>query len=246
MVGVIRRVVSRSRASKVGVMRVFLHLSLIVACAGGCRHAAGPGASYQRMEGPGVSEEPCPPGELPAGCDESTMSCPRPESGGDRSILGKCFANKQVCRTPIIQINVPQPKVIVRREEREPVERTRPARTPKPGNEVMLIPTTVYVPYAKMTPTGPATMVPLNMTPGPVPVNAPPPCNPVAAAPPPCSNPPASGAPACQPAIPPSMSFSANPSVEDLNRRCTNLENKIDTLIDVLSKNRGVRADSPK
>lgn len=231
-------------------MRQLVGLILVVLAASGCRHGShttrcAPGADVQYVQGAPevVREQPecaapgekgaCAPGDAP-GC-EAVPKC------------GPTAPAKSSCRVPEIHVNVPPAQVVIRREERERV-RERPAAAPRPEEDVMLVPTTVFVPYKRMTPTGPVRMAPLAMTPVQPPAAAPPcanppaappPCNPPAA-PPPCANPPAApcppGAPSC--AVPGAGPVSPGPTIEGLNKRCSELENKIDALIDALNKSR--------
>jgi hypothetical protein len=202
-----------------------------------------------------VIEERCPPAvsaNAPV-CESTPVSCPQ-AAAPQRSLFHKCCPSLCKEKAPEIHVTVPAPNVVVRREEKC-VERTpAAARAPKPGNEVMLVPTTVYVPYQRMTPTGTAQMVPLNMVPG-QPVAAPPPCTSPTSAPCPTAAPPCPTGATCPPGatncpnpsgssmnlppIPsPTVTTQTTPNIDDLNRRCNNLENKIDNLIDALSKSR--------
>ena len=247
-------------------MRAFILCAIAVMSAGGCRHATQQTSACAHSAGsPGVIEERCPsaPG-LVVGepdCPSAPAVClPAETSSANRSFFDKCCSKKEA-RTPEIHVNVPAPKIVVQRSEKCAEKTSAAARGPQPGNDVMLVPTTVYVPYARVTPRGNATMVPLNMTPGPAPVSTPAPCNPPVNTPAPCNTPVnspapcntssgancAPGSPNCLPAIPPANMGSMNgPNVDDLNRRCNNLENKIDVLIEALNKSRAVRADGQK
>lgn len=243
-------------------MRTFIVCAIAVMSAGGCRHATQlPSACPPSAGSPGVIEERCPsavPGFVVGepDCPSAPAVClpPSAASSGNRSFFDKCCLKKET-RTPEIHVNVPAPKVIVQRSEKTSERAPAAARAPRPGNDVMLVPTTVYVPYGRMTPTGNVQMVPLNMTPGqpvqsPPPVQTPPPCNTPTSAPPPCNTPTgancAPGSTICIPPLPPASNMNAAPGVDELNRRCNNLENKIDGLIDALNKSRANRAEGQK
>jgi hypothetical protein len=120
-----------------------------------------------------------------------------------------------------IRVNVPAPKIVIRKEKKAP-EAPPPAAPPpvQPSNEVLLVPRVVYVPFTQQTPTGPARMVPLTTAPAPPPLIVPPAAPPPAA---PCANPVA----AAPPAVP-------APEVENLKRRCAELEQKCERLIQAL------------
>lgn len=245
-------------------MRAAVICAIALVSAGGCRHAAVKSSACAPAAGsPVVAEERCPgaaPG-VAAGpvCAPGAEVCLPPDAApAERSMLSKCCFGKD--KRPVIHVNVPPPNVVIQRErEKECAERApAAAKAPKPGNEVMLVPTTVYVPYQRMTPTGAAQMVPLNMVPGqpaaappppvsaPAPCNTPPvsapaPCNPPVSAPPPCTTSGASCPPGATSYLPPipSANMAQTPAnIDDLNRRCNNLETKIDTLIEALSKSR--------
>lgn len=174
----------------------------------------------------------------------------------ERSLLQRLCGRKEKCAAPEIHVNVPPPQVIIRKEEKKGVEEGGPAvRTvrSRPGSDVMLVPQVVYVPYSRFTPTGPASMVPLELTAPPPPRMAAPPCDTPREASPPPTNcaPPKTAAPSCDtprgacgpmgcalPSAAAGAPTSAAQTVEDLTRRCGELEAKIDVLVNALNKAR--------
>jgi hypothetical protein len=62
-----------------------------------------------------------------------------------------------------VHVQVPKQKVIVKRPKPPPPE--APATAAVPSQEILLVPRTVYLPYAPQIPTAPARMVPLQTLP---------------------------------------------------------------------------------
>jgi hypothetical protein len=123
-----------------------------------------------------------------------------------------CPPPQEECRVQEVHVKVPSPKVIVRPTAPAPPEQPRAPAVP--SQEMLLVPRVVYVPYAPQVPLGPARMVPVQMAPGAPLVPLPP------AAP-------------CPPAAPDAK------TVEELTRRCQELEAKCQELAKQLAAMQG-------
>jgi hypothetical protein len=269
-------------------MRALPLAVMALLCGVGCHHSAHsavpcPPAGAPATVGPGASvvEERCPPvadgtPSCPAPatvtCPQAGESCPQCEGPRCRSLWDRICGTKperekcekgEKCAVQEIRVNVPPPKVVIRKEKVCAREEA-PPKARAPGNEVLLVPRVVYVPYAQMNPTGPATMIPLQTSMAPPPVAAPPPCvTPTCEPAPKVTCPAPSGCPTPGVGLdrprgeaevvwgpmggPRAAAPSAGqPGVEDLQRRCADLEAKIDVLVDALNRSRATRADGPK
>ena len=89
-------------------------------------------------------------------------SCPAPVCN-PAPPAGECAAPQEV------HVTVPRQKVIVKRQvpcnAPPAAPPSAPAAPPAASQEVLLVPRTVYVPYAPQVPVAPARMVPLHMAP---------------------------------------------------------------------------------
>jgi hypothetical protein len=92
-----------------------------------------------------------------------------PNCGGEQVAEGQCGQPGCCQRAPEckpaeeIHVQVPQQKITVKRSKPEKPE--APPTAAVPSQEILLVPRTVYLPYAPQVPTGPARMVPLQTTP---------------------------------------------------------------------------------
>lgn len=145
---------------------VFLPVFLGLGCQSACQTGPGnwcPGAASVLQEitadTKGIEPE----------CASSVSACPPPK------VEVKCPDE--------IRVKAPPQKVVVNVERRPPEERTVGAPVSAP-QEVILVPRTVYVPYAAQTPVGPVRMVGLDAPPALAPqrlqplLGAPPECRP--------------------------------------------------------------------
>src|SRR5262245_39082562 len=234
-----------------------LALGCVVLCFGaGCKHSRSAldcestrSEIIQPSRSPEIGEERCNPDGSTA-APAPPGSCASPESGScvvagpeapgpaDRPQAKHRFGLTRLLqpkeKVTEIRVNVPPPQVIIRREEKPKAEQPPPASAPRPGAEVLLVPRLVYVPYTQTAPTGPVTMVPPPQ-PCPPPVTACPP--PTQSCPPPTQGPCPPNM--CTPTPGLGSRTGANPpTLEDLNRRCVDLETKIDALLNALNKTR--------
>ena len=227
-------------------MRAVVICSVGVFFGAGCYHPGRPAGPCQSLVCPG--EDRGPPEEPAAGptttgpaesadCPPAAEPCPPARA---RPSFLDCLLPKkekcppkEKCKVEEIRVNVPPPKVIIRKEAKPP--EAPPAPPPSvPSNEVLLVPRVVYVPYAPQTPTGPARMIPITTTPAPQQIILPPTPPPAA---PPCAPPPCAPAGTPGAAAPPA----APPGVEELKRRCEQMEQKLDRLVEALNQARGGR-----
>jgi hypothetical protein len=110
---------------------------------------------------------------------KSSAACEDPANEKVIVVKPQCGPPAPECKPEEIHVEVPSQKICVKKPKPAPPE--APPTAAVPTQEVLLVPRTVYVPYAPQVPTGPARMVPLHTVPGQtttmVPVTQVPACN---------------------------------------------------------------------